>query len=52
MRRDIQKRDVEERNCLRTGADIEEQMMGTEEEIRTQRQEIRANQKDLHIRQK
>ena len=52
MRREVQKRDVEERNCPRTGADIEEQKIGTEEEIRTERQEIRTNQKDLHIRRK
>ena len=54
MRREVQKRDVEERSryCPRTGADIEEWKIGIEEEIRTERQEIRTNQKDLHIRRK
>ena len=47
MRREVQKRDVEERSryCPRTGAYIEEQKIGIEEEIRMERQETRTNQK-------
>ena len=53
MRREVQKRDVEEINRYRPriGADIEEQKIGTEEEIRIERQEIRTDQKD-HIYKK
>ena len=53
-RREVQKSDVEEmsRYCPRTGADIEEQKIGTEEEIRIERQETRIDQKDLYIRRK
>ena len=64
MRREVQKRDVEERSryCLRTGADIEEQEIGIEEEktsrtnnknhLRIEKQEITTDQKDLYIRRK
>ena len=53
MKREVQNRDVEERNCPRTGADIEEQKIGTEEEKRIEtKNEIRTNQKDSHIRRK
>ena len=49
MGREVQKRDVEERTryCPIIGADIEEQKIGTEEEIRTE--ETRTDQKDPHI---
>ena len=62
MRRDVQKRDVEERSryCPRIGVDIEEQKIGIEEEktsrtnnknhIRIKRQETRTGQKNLYIR--
>ena len=42
-------RDVEERSryCPRTGADIEEQKIGIEEEIRIERQKTRSHQKGL-----
>ena len=49
MGREVQKRDVEESNRYRPriGADIEEQKIGTEEEIRIE--ETRTDQKDSHI---
>ena len=49
MGRQVQKRDVDESNRYRSriGADIEEQKIATEEEIRTE--ETRTNQKDPHI---